>query len=194
MVSIRYGRASTGRCCRPRRCRTLSSTRPRLRPRRPWASSPRTAAATSCRTSRLTAATLGAARSRSSIQLQPRLQQLQHGGADGLGLGLELAPGHGQGRLDRLQYLGDIKPDSQDDFSTESSSLQDGVADDSIGPGSSPWELRKKEGHGISYWFKTESVVGYVTTIDKQSFGFPLVSPSLITAYLLVREDFTKCE
>ncbi|CAI6094609.1 unnamed protein product, partial [Clonostachys chloroleuca] len=131
---------------------------------------------------------------RGDFVLKPRLQQLQHGGADGLGLGLELAPGHGQGRLDRLQYLGDIKPDSQDDFFTEFNRLRGGVADDSIGPGSSPWELRKKDGHGISYWFKTEWAAGYVTTIDKQSFGFPLGSPSLITAYLLVREDFTKCE
>jgi hypothetical protein len=89
---------------------------------------------------------------------------------------------------------GDINPDSQDDFSTEFSNLRGGVADDSIGPDSSPWELRKKDGHGINYWFKAEWVAGCVTTVDKQSFGFPLGSPSLITAYLLVREDFTKCE
>lgn len=28
--------------------------------------------------------------------------------------------------------------------------------------------------------------------VDRQSFGFPVGSPSLIAAYLLAREDYTK--
>ncbi|KAI0127174.1 hypothetical protein BJ170DRAFT_624478 [Xylariales sp. AK1849] len=43
------------------------------------------------------------------------------------------------------------------------------------------------------YDYSCSWVPGCVTTVDSQSFGFPLGSPSEITAYLLVREDYTKC-
>jgi hypothetical protein len=88
----------------------------------------------------------------------------------------------------------DINPGAQDNFSKDFSNLRGDVADDSIGPGSAPWELRKQDGDDINYYFKAEWVSGCVTTVEKQSFGFPLGSPSQITAYLLVRENFTKCK
>ncbi|KAK3370652.1 hypothetical protein B0H63DRAFT_319049 [Podospora didyma] len=64
---------------------------------------------------------------------------------------------------------------------------------DFLGPNSAPIALRRTDKHGVNYDFSCRWVSGCVTTVDKQSFGFPLGSPSQITAYLLVREDFTKC-
>ncbi|RYP77401.1 hypothetical protein DL771_001196 [Monosporascus sp. 5C6A] len=85
----------------------------------------------------------------------------------------------------------DINPGAQDEFSNDFSGL-DGV-DEYLGPGSPAVELNIEDGHGISYQYSASWVEGCITSVDKQSYRFPLGSPSLITAYLLVREDFTKC-
>ncbi|KAM7193073.1 Pectate lyase superfamily domain containing protein [Naviculisporaceae sp. PSN 640] len=93
---------------------------------------------------------------------------------------------------------GDINPGFQDDASEAFSNLRtnDDVfpgSDDNMGPDSPPVRFRTTDSHGINYDFTCEWVPGCVTTVSQQSFGFPLGSPSLITAYLLVREDYTKC-
>ncbi|PSN60799.1 hypothetical protein BS50DRAFT_198040 [Corynespora cassiicola Philippines] len=64
---------------------------------------------------------------------------------------------------------------------------------DSLGPDSPTVRLRRTDDHGVNYDFSCSWVSGCETTVSRQSFGFPLGSPSLITAYLLVREDYTKC-
>ncbi|GKT84487.1 glucan 1,3-beta-glucosidase [Colletotrichum tofieldiae] len=66
--------------------------------------------------------------------------------------------------------------------------------DDLIGPGDATVRLRRTDSHGVNYDYSCSWIPGCVTEVDKQSFGFPLGSPSLITAYLLVREDYTKCK
>jgi hypothetical protein len=87
----------------------------------------------------------------------------------------------------------DIQSDDQDTFSNDFSSY--GFDIDTLGPGDAPLRLRRTDGHGVNYDYSVEWVAGCVTTVDRQSFRFPLgMSQSLITAYLLVREDYTKCE
>lgn len=67
--------------------------------------------------------------------------------------------------------------------------------DDTIGPGDAPIRFRRTDRHGVNYDYRVEWVVGCITTVERQSFGFPLgMSQSLITAYLFVREDYTKCK
>lgn len=86
---------------------------------------------------------------------------------------------------------GDIQSGDQDTFSLDFSSL----GDVTLGPGEAPIRLRRTDKHGINYDFRVEWVSGCVTTVERQSFRFPLgMTQSLITAYLLVREDYTKCE
>ena len=65
---------------------------------------------------------------------------------------------------------------------------------DLLGPDDPTLALRGTDSHGVNYDYSCGWVPGCVTTVSKQSFGFPLGSPSLITAYLLVREDYTKCK
>ena len=91
---------------------------------------------------------------------------------------------------------GDLQSGDQDQFSVDFSSLRSQMGnDDSIGPGDAPIRYRRTDKHGINYDYRVEWVAGCVTTVARQSFGFPLgMSQSLITAYLLVREDFTKCK
>ncbi|RYP57836.1 hypothetical protein DL769_009244 [Monosporascus sp. CRB-8-3] len=86
----------------------------------------------------------------------------------------------------------DINPDAQDEFSTDFSGLDD--VDEYLGPGSPAIELNIKDGDDISYQYSASWVEGCVTSVDKQSYRFPLGSPSQITAYLLVREAFTNCD
>lgn len=63
------------------------------------------------------------------------------------------------------------------------------------GPGMPRLRFAKRDSKGVNYDFRVEWVAGCVTTVKRQSFGFPLgMSQSLITAYLLVRENYTKCE
>jgi len=54
--------------------------------------------------------------------------------------------------------------------------------------------FRRTDSHGVNYDYTCGWIPGCVTEVDKQSFGFPLGSPSQITAYLMVREDYTKCK
>ncbi|RYO99474.1 hypothetical protein DL763_001498 [Monosporascus cannonballus] len=86
----------------------------------------------------------------------------------------------------------DINPGAQDEFSTDFSGLDD--VDEYLGPGSPAIELNTKDGDGVSYQYSASWIEGCVTSVDKQSYRFPLGSPSQITAYLLVREAFTKCD
>jgi hypothetical protein len=89
----------------------------------------------------------------------------------------------------------DIQSGDQDEFSTAFSNLRTQMGDDDlIGPADPPVTLRRTDGHGVNYDYSCRWVPGCVTEVEKQSFGFPLGSPSLITAYLLVREDYTKCK
>ncbi|KAM7211124.1 glucan-beta-glucosidase [Rhypophila decipiens] len=86
----------------------------------------------------------------------------------------------------------DIQSGDQDDFSVDFSGLF--ASDKTLGPGDAPITLRKRDGHGVNYDFRAEWVSGCKTTVDRQGFQYPLgMSQSLITAYLLVREDYTKC-
>ncbi|KAK4170859.1 glycosyl hydrolase family 71-domain-containing protein [Triangularia setosa] len=67
--------------------------------------------------------------------------------------------------------------------------------DDTIGPGDAPIRFRRTDDKGVNYDFRVEWVAGCVTTVGRQSFRFPLgMTQSLITAYLLVRENYTKCK
>ncbi|KAK7729355.1 hypothetical protein SLS63_006228 [Diaporthe eres] len=87
----------------------------------------------------------------------------------------------------------DIQSGDQDDFSQAFSNLRGSVGDDdTIGPGDGVFTLRRTDSHGVNYDYSCSWVPGCVTEVDRQSFGFPLGSPSEITAYLLVREDYTK--
>ncbi|KAI1333016.1 peptidase S8/S53 domain-containing protein [Xylariaceae sp. FL0255] len=87
---------------------------------------------------------------------------------------------------------GDINSDSQDDYSQDFSNLDTQFG--SLGPDSAAVKLHQTDSHGINYDFSASWVPGCVTTVDTQNFGFPLGSPSEITAYLLVREDYTMCD
>jgi len=85
----------------------------------------------------------------------------------------------------------DLQPGDQDNFATDFS----GVTQGNIGPGDEPIRRRYTDSHGVNYDYSCEWISGCVTTVDRQSFQFPLgLSQSLITAYLLVREAYTKCE
>lgn len=89
----------------------------------------------------------------------------------------------------------DIQSGDQDDYSTAFSDLRTAMGDDDlIGPGDATVRLRRTDSHGVNYDYSCGWIPGCVTEVDMQSFGFPLGSPSLITAYLLVREDYTKCK
>ncbi|GKT58402.1 glucan 1,3-beta-glucosidase [Colletotrichum tofieldiae] len=89
----------------------------------------------------------------------------------------------------------DIQSGDQDNYSTAFSNLRTQMGDDDlIGPGDATVRLRRTDSHGVNYDYSCSWIPGCVTEVDKQSFGFPLGSPSLITAYLLVREDYTKCK
>ncbi len=84
----------------------------------------------------------------------------------------------------------DIQSGDQDTFSIDFS----GLGDFTIGPNDAPLRLRRTDGHGVNYDYRVEWVAGCVTTVEKMSYRFPLGMSSQITAYLLVREDYTKCE
>ncbi|KAL2802026.1 pectate lyase superfamily protein-domain-containing protein [Aspergillus granulosus] len=90
----------------------------------------------------------------------------------------------------------DIQSGDQDDYSIAFSSLRTQMGDDDlIGPGDMAVTLRRTDSHGVNYHYSCSWVPGCVTEVDRQSFGYPLgPSGGLITAYLLVREDYTKCK
>ncbi|TGJ80754.1 hypothetical protein E0Z10_g8017 [Xylaria hypoxylon] len=85
---------------------------------------------------------------------------------------------------------GDVSASAQDDLSQIFSDIYPEV--ETIGPNSRAVTLHGTDMHGINYDYSAEWADGCVTTVAEQDFGFPLGSPSLITAYLLVREDYTK--
>ncbi|KAL2788774.1 pectate lyase superfamily protein-domain-containing protein [Aspergillus keveii] len=88
----------------------------------------------------------------------------------------------------------DIQSGYQDDYSFDFSSLRSEMGDDDlIGPDDGPIAMWRTDTYGVNYYFSCNWIPGCVTEVEKQSFGFPLGSPSPITAYLLVREDYTKC-
>jgi hypothetical protein len=84
----------------------------------------------------------------------------------------------------------DIQSGYQDTFSVEFSDVEL----DTVGPGDAPIRLRRTDHHGVNYDYRVEWLAGCVTTVERQSFQFPLGIASPWTAYLLVREDFTKCK
>lgn len=89
----------------------------------------------------------------------------------------------------------DIQSGDQDEFSTSFSGLRTGMGNsDTLGPGEPAVTMRYRDSHGVNYDYSCSWVPGCITSVDRQSFGFPLGSPSQITAYLLVREDYTKCK
>ncbi|GAW12853.1 hypothetical protein ANO14919_022240 [Xylariales sp. No.14919] len=89
----------------------------------------------------------------------------------------------------------DIQPGDQDDSSRKFSDKEGDTDDDTIGPGDPAFTLHSVDSHGANYDYSCRWVDGCVTEVERQDFGFPLGvnSGSLITAYLLVREDYTKC-
>ncbi|KAK4172863.1 hypothetical protein QBC36DRAFT_336990 [Triangularia setosa] len=88
----------------------------------------------------------------------------------------------------------DIQSGDQGRFSAEFSNLRREMGDDdTIGPGNAPIRFRRTDGKGVNYDFRVEWVAGCMTTVGRQSFGFPLgMTQSLITAYLPVRENYIK--
>ncbi|KAF7557793.1 hypothetical protein G7Z17_g409 [Cylindrodendrum hubeiense] len=88
----------------------------------------------------------------------------------------------------------DISSSSQDDFSTDFSGLSGPNGDDDLFDGAGSVNLNTEDGHGVSYAYSVEWVSGCVTTQDTQDFRFPLPRDGIITAYLIVREAFTKCD
>ncbi|RYP73619.1 hypothetical protein DL771_003507 [Monosporascus sp. 5C6A] len=87
----------------------------------------------------------------------------------------------------------DISSSAQDDFSTDFSGLRGPGGSDDLGPDTGGITLSLQDGHGINYWYGVFWVQGCVTETATQNFRFPLGSPSSITAYLLMRENYTKC-
>jgi hypothetical protein len=89
----------------------------------------------------------------------------------------------------------DLQSGDQNEFSQMFSNLVGELPDnDKIGPNTPPVKLRGIDRHGVNYDYSCSWVPGCVTTVEKQDFGFPLGSPSQITAYLLVRENYVKCK
>jgi hypothetical protein len=85
----------------------------------------------------------------------------------------------------------DIQSSDQDTFAHDFSSLDEIT----IGPGDAPVRLRRTDRHGVNYDYRAEWISGCTTTVARQSFHFPLgLTQSLISAYLLARENYTKCE
>ncbi|KAH7009573.1 hypothetical protein EDB80DRAFT_775982 [Ilyonectria destructans] len=87
----------------------------------------------------------------------------------------------------------DINGGSQDDYSTDFSGLSGPNGDDNLYDGAGTVELSKSDKHGVSYYYSVNWIDGCVTTQDTQNFRFPLGMGGIITAYLMVREDYTKC-
>ena len=83
----------------------------------------------------------------------------------------------------------DVQSGDQDTFSVDFSGVELGT----VGPGDAPIKLRRTDRHGVNYDYRVEWLAGCVTTVDRQSFQFPLGIASAYTAYLLVREDYTNC-
>lgn len=90
----------------------------------------------------------------------------------------------------------DIASSTQHDFSVTFSGLtvEGSEISDDLGPDSAPIEMTKKDKHGVTYTYTASWVEGCATAKGTQSFRFPLGMGSSVTAYLLVRENYTKCK
>ncbi|KAK8093891.1 glucan -beta-glucosidase protein [Apiospora hydei] len=84
----------------------------------------------------------------------------------------------------------DIAAEDQQNFSVDFS----GQSHSGLKPGSKPIYMKASGTHDISYEYEARWIDGCETTVPSQSFQSPLGEGNGdITAYLLVREDFTKC-
>ncbi|KAH7121867.1 hypothetical protein B0J13DRAFT_159288 [Dactylonectria estremocensis] len=88
----------------------------------------------------------------------------------------------------------DISGGDQDEFSTDFSGLTGADGSDFLSQGKQPIELNIEDRHGIKYQYSAAWVDGCITTVAEQNFRFPLGQGGIITAYLMVREDYTKCD
>ncbi|KAK7920211.1 hypothetical protein PG985_008233 [Apiospora marii] len=87
----------------------------------------------------------------------------------------------------------DISGSAQDGYSTDFSDLDGPDDSEYLSEGSPKLTMHERDKHGVNYDFSVEWVEGCTTKEERQSFRFPLGSPSMITAYLLMRENYTKC-
>ncbi|KAI1145427.1 hypothetical protein F4825DRAFT_247396 [Nemania diffusa] len=85
----------------------------------------------------------------------------------------------------------DVSPSAQEHLSQIFSNLDTQV--DTIGLNGEDVTLHGTDQHSISYDYSTSWVDSWVIIIAEQNFGFPLRSPSLIAVYLLIWEDYIKC-
>ena len=97
---------------------------------------------------------------------------------------------------DEGDFLGhaDINGGYQDKHATEFSGLRPANGNYNLYSGSPNIVLSKSDKHGVSYYYFASWLPGCVTTKTTQDFRFPLGMASSITAYLVVREDYTKCK
>ncbi|KAF7551883.1 hypothetical protein G7Z17_g4720 [Cylindrodendrum hubeiense] len=86
----------------------------------------------------------------------------------------------------------DINGGDQDEFSTLFSG-KTGALGTTMSPDSGPIEWNTQDHHGINYQYSASWVAGCITTVPTQDFQLPLGNSGIITAYLMVREDYTKC-
>lgn len=92
----------------------------------------------------------------------------------------------------------DIDDGAQDEFSSKFSGMQFDNGETTttdLHDGMPKFDSTYYDKHDVRYQYSVEWLSGCVTEVESQNFQFPLgLKQSLITAYLLVREDFTKCE
>ncbi|KAJ1334085.1 hypothetical protein MN608_04088 [Microdochium nivale] len=89
----------------------------------------------------------------------------------------------------------DISGDEQDRFATQFSGSEESTATKQLylGPDVPPVYRKYSDGHGVNYEYEARWIEGCLTIEPNQSFQWPVGSPATVTAYLLVREAFTKC-
>ena len=87
----------------------------------------------------------------------------------------------------------DVSSKAQEDLAATFGTLKPNGSDD-ISADSEPFEWYKEDTSGISYTFSVYWVSGCVTETETQSFRYPLGAGSDVSAYSLVREDYTQCK
>ncbi len=55
-------------------------------------------------------------------------------------------------------------------------------------------DAKFKDNHGISYEYSVSWIPTCVTTVDQQSFQFPLGEKSKVTAEALLKDDYKLCK
>ncbi|KAI8945111.1 hypothetical protein F4801DRAFT_594424 [Xylaria longipes] len=97
---------------------------------------------------------------------------------------------------------GDVSPGAQDNFAVHFSGLDGPGGSEYMSSTTPTFEMKIADKHGISYDYSVGWVPGCVTTVDEQSFRYPLAvgdlnvvvgDPSKVTAYWLLRVVFTDC-